>query len=693
MAELNRVSRREFLRVLGTTAAGAAIAACQPQTVIVKETVEVEKEVTKVVEKEVEKVVKETVEVEKEVTKVVEKEVEKVVKETVEVSAASLRQAPMLKELVEAGDLPTLDERVPVDLMILVRGGIDQEIGTYGGDIVVSNAASHQAHEYVLMLSHDITETIPNIAASWKYSMDGESFTLNLRRGIKWSDGAPMTADDIVFWWEALVLNDELTPVKPASWQPGGELMELKKVDDHTIQVDFAAPFWSMHHKIDSTAFAGRQCGGAGGGFYLPSHYLQEYHIDYNPDAGKLAQDADYENWFEYFAYLANTWIIPPGVPVLSSWNIVEEAATGNSWARNPYYFKVDPEGNQLPYIDNMQQVMWDDREGHLMQLVSGQVHYDGWGIAVGDWPVLKKEEDQGGFDVWMGGDLWMAYSAYWFNETYDLEPELGELFAKKEFRQALSLAIDRNEINESISLGQGKPIQATLWTGSSWYKPEWGEAFADYDPDRANQMLDDLGLTQRDSEGFRLLPSGAPLSVIVECTTAQPHWVPYTELVVSFWQDVGVRSSMKIDEWDLLWTRLGSGEMQVFTWVLDNCHDFVLLAVKSHYTRMSWWGPKWWQWFTTDGEEGVEPPQEVKDLYELCEQVPVTPPVNVGPIMQQIWDDQAENIRAIGTVGYVGKPMVSSKKLGNVDFSAYADNADCGGTRNSWMEMMFWKE
>ncbi len=658
------MTRREFLRVSAVGAAGMMAAACTTAPAGTPAPAEQEEEMP-------------------------ESEPEEPVE-----SPTKYKEAPELTEAVEAGELPSVEDRLPADPLVCVRGaGFEQEIGTYGGRMVLGSACEHQANEYFFMLNRDCTTTIPNIGSAWEMSEDGKTFTVHLRKGMKWSDGEPFTADDILFWWEDVVLNEELTAIVPSKWKPGGEVMKVNKIDDFTVELQFTKPYYYIIHSFDQTGFNGRQGGGSGGGFFLPKHYLKQFHIDYNPDADTLAEEREFDHWYELFSSQAIAFQLPLGPPVVSAWVKIEEAETGSTWERNPYYFKVDPEGNQLPYIDRIEMLtMADEREARVMRWISGQIDYEAWGIAIGDFPTLKKNEEKGGYEVWRGGDLWNAYASYWFNQTFDKDPELGEIFRDKRFRQALSMAIDRDEINERIGLGEGTLTQVTCWNKCPWFKEEWTDAYAEFNQDAANTLLDEMGLDQRDDEGFRLKPSGETLSVIIECTTAIPYWQPISEMVTSFWSDVGVRTTLKIDEWDLLWTRMDAGEMHAFTWVVDNIHTFPLLASKAHHWRMGWFAPKWEQWFDTNEQEGEEPPDEVKRLYDLCEQIPFTPEDEVNPIMQEIFDMQAENLYAIGTIGYVGKPCLANVNLGNVDKEAFADNADIGGTRNQWLELFYWK-
>ena len=678
---MGRLSRREFIRISTLTAAGVAATACARPT-------------AEVIEKEVTKVVRETVlaagtpmVIEKEVTKVVKEEVTKVVTAT----PSPEHEDPVLRAMVQTGQLAPLNERLPTTPLILDRK--PYEIGRYGGKLVL--ASSIFPDETVFALNRDCTATVPNISDQWEASQDGKSFTVHLRKGMKWSDGQPFTADDVLFWYEALVLNDELTPVKPNGWTFGGQLMKVVKQDDYTIKLEFAAPFYYAVHKLNGIAFGGRQDGGADGGFYLPKHYLQQYHIQYNKDADQLAKAAKLEHWYEVFGRYASTWMINVvDVPNLMAWVITKEAATGNSFDRNPYYWKVDAAGSQLPYIGKIQGITWgDNQETRVMQLVAGQVDFEQWDVYVGQWPVLFQNQDKGGYDLWMAGDVWVGYAGFWLNENYKKDPELGKLLADKRFRQALSLAINREEINQNACFGKGVPTQGTCHKSASFYKEDWAKAYAQYDPAAANKLLDEIGLTKRDSEGLRLKPNGDKLSLVIELTTAVGYWEPISELVKAQWQAVGIRTIMTIDQWDLLWTRLGAGELQIFTWVIDAMVEPLLLVQNAVFDRLSWWGPDWYLWLTTKGKQGTEPPEEVKTLYESCLKIPSTPPEQMKALMTGIFDDQAANVRYIGTVGYVGKPCIANKKLGNVDKEVYGNSWDLHGSHNFLPERFFWKE
>jgi peptide/nickel transport system substrate-binding protein len=607
------------------------------------------------------------------------------------------KEAPQLVTKVEAGELPPYEDRLPAEPMIVIRKnpGFTQEIGTYGEKMQLGRAMGWQSRSAsVLRLSSDTTQTIPHLAKAWEYAEDGTGLTVFFRRGTKWSDGEPFTVDDVLFWYEDYVSNEEFYPIFPSQWRPGDEPATFTKVDDHTVEIKFAVPKFYMEHRLDNTGGRGSEFEGSNG-FYLPKHYLSEYHADYNDKAGDLATAEGFESWDQIFG---NRLVRPSGdstlgVPVLEVWTKTEDTASAQTWVRNPYMWLVDPEGNQLPYIDTCYVSKVTDTETVLMMILAGEIDFEGWGISVGDWPTIFEGQDKGGYDLWMGGDYWASATAYALNETYELDTELRDIFRDKRFRQALSYAIDRDEVNEKVFLGKAAPSAATPNRICPWYKDEWTTLHATYDPAKANELLDDMGLNNRDDEGFRTKPNGDRLEIVIECNDAQYMWVPTSELTKSYWDAVGVRTIVKLDDWDLLWTRRGANEMQIFTWVNDGMGPNQLLSGNMSYSQLSWFGLLWNQWRSSGGETGEEPPADVKEFIEWCDQVTQTPPDQVNGLAQQIWEKSLEEVWIIGTCGYAGKPCVSNRKLGNVDPNAYGDNWDCGGTLNNWLEMFFWKE
>lgn len=677
-----KFSRRQFLRTAAISAAGSALVACQPKTVlvekVVKETVEVEK------------VVKETVEVEKEVTKVVEKQVTKVVEKMVEVTAIppEIKESPLSYGQVAAGKLPVVTERLPAEPAVWIRGdGFEQEIGTFGGVIQLLGEEQAPLWEYMLMLNRFCTGTLPCILKGWEFGEDGKSCTFFMRRGVKWSDGEPFTADDILYWWEDEQLDEELHTAPYSYFVMDKEPMTVEKVDDYTIKYSFKLPYWVFIHQFDGTGYRGSQFGNDG---YGCKHYAQQFHPKYNAEAEANAAAANYDDWMSYYEYM--TGGLAPGMPLLTAWTKDDETPTGDSGQRNPYYFKVDTEGNQLPYIDSYNRSRRGDPETRVLQITAGQVDFEAWGLTLNQYPVLKSSEDKGGYDAWLGVDLWTAATQLAVNHNFEADPEMGDLLRNAVFRRALSVAIDREEINEVQFLGYGRPVQVTVTPDTPWYKEEWGTAYAQYDPEQAEAWLDEIGLDKKDAEGFRLMPSGKKLSVIVDVCNAVGFWIPTCEMVKEYWEAVGVRTVLNVVASDLIWERLSSNEQHIWVWVRDAVSTFMM----NLRTDTLWWHGQQWSnwWFSQDDPEpvGIEPPDDIKKLYEAQDGWTHFDEKQLAEAVEIIWGDQAENVRCIGTGAPGGQPCITNKKLGNVDMQAHADAYDIGGIRNNWLELFYWK-
>jgi peptide/nickel transport system substrate-binding protein len=327
-----------------------------------------------------------------------------------------------------------------------------------------------------------------------------------------------------------------------------------------------------------------------------------------------------------------------------------------------------------------------------VLQITAGQVDFEAWGLTLTQYPVLKSSEDSGGYDAWLGVDLWTAATQMAFNHCYEADAEMGDLLRNVQFRRALSVAVDRDEINDVMFLGYGRPVQMTVTPDSKWYKEEWAQAYAEYDPDQANAWLDEIGLDNRDAEGFRTLPSGSKLSLIADVANNIPFWIPTTEIVKEQWEAVGVRTVINVIDGDLLWQRESANEQHVWVWVRDAMSQFI---INGRPDQLWWFAQQWSNWWNTRNDPepaGIEPPDDIKPLYEAQDGWLHFDEEKLIEAITIVFDDQAENIRCIGTGAPGGQPCITNKKLGNVDMEAHADSYDTGGTQNNWLETFFWK-
>jgi peptide/nickel transport system substrate-binding protein len=521
-------------------------------------------------------------------------------------------EAPMLKPLVEAGELPPVEERLPEEPVIIEPV---EEIGQYGGTwhrLAVSFGDVSWPRLNSTGFTHwsaDGYPLVPDIAKSWEISPDGKVYTFYLRKGIKWSDGEPFTADDIMFWYEDYLLNDELTPVKPKWIKEGGE---LEKLDDYTIRFHFAEP-WGLF--LESTADSG--------GLYMtdkPKHYLKQFHPKYTSmdKLEELMKEEKFEFWYELFKSHSDWALMQWDTerPHLTAWIVESATPTRVVYGRNPYYYKVDPEGNQLPYIDRIALDIVENTEIVGMKIVSGEVEMQGRHLMVANYPLYMENREKGDYRVLK----WVSDHGSSFTLHPNLnckDPVLRELFQNRKFRIALSLAIDRGEINDLCYLGIAVSRQSTVVSLSPYYEEEFAAKYAEYDPEEANSLLDEIGLSKKDAEGFRLRSDGETLLLTVDVGSFLPEWIKASELIKDYWEQIGIKVFIKSESRDLLEERTQMGTVDVFVWSTDAA--FAVNAQK--FLPSVYWdanAPQWMLWYNTKGEKGETPPEDFIKLFNL---------------------------------------------------------------------------
>jgi peptide/nickel transport system substrate-binding protein len=658
--KVKKVSRREFLYAGALSAAGAAIAACQPQTVVVKETVEVEK------------VVKETVEVEKEVVK--------------EVAVASSRQAPEFQEMEAAGTLPPVQERTPLEPLVVAP---IEEIGEYGGTLhTVTIRVEGYGDDTILMGCDGLLITVkdikglppagcaPNIANNWQFTEEGKVFTLYLREGLKWSDGEPFTADDLMFWYEAVQMNEEITPVIGSRWKPGGEPTKLEKVDDYTVK------FISVVPNPLIVTFGGGPIRGDTQRSY-PRHYMEQFHIEYGDKDQIMAEaaEAGYEFWYQYFNYkCARIWgtQLRPECPNLGAYLITSQDTSRRTYTRNPYYWKIDSEGNQLPYFKDVIGTIVENREMVNAQIVAGQVDLCIFEPMMENHPLYQENAEQGEYhlDIWhsvLGSDV-----IYQPAMTYKEDTVLRDIFRDVRFRQALSLAINREEVNEVVYFGYGTPTQWTVHPICTHYKEEYARSYAEYDRDRANALLDEMGLEWDSDHQFRTRPDGQKLGWTIEFFPVETPKSAITEMVVDYWREIGCDVQSKEITGELDSERYQANLVEMGLWHGDKVTD-VLFAGSPQFLvpySVGWettWGTEWARWYRTDGEEGEEPPPEILELYDAWEALgEVFDEAERKRLGAIILESQAKNLWCIGTVGSCPHPIIEKDNVGNFPEDAW---------------------
>jgi peptide/nickel transport system substrate-binding protein len=523
-------------------------------------------------------------------------------------------EAPMLAELVAAGDLPAVDERLPKDLQVIEPV---EQIGKYGGTwrAVTGNAQMNnikmKIYEPPIRWKADYSGYEPGLAKAYEWSEDGTEFTLHFREGVRWSDGEPFTMADMEFWWEDLAKNSDYKVVNVPWWgfKSTGEPMDVEFPDDYTMIMKWDRPQWVTPYIMAQGFWEWEP-------MMKPKHYLSQFHPTYN-------SSSDYDTLEQ-----KDKWWENPDFPTIFAWD-VESVTIGERWVlvRNPYYWKVDTAGNQLPYIDRIDVEYVEDPEVRLLNIAQGK--YDASFRGSGDpthIPILLDQAQNGGYHLLEGFVIGSGGWPTWLiNQDYigpgrdaEMDNEIRMMLRDVNFRKGISHALNRQRVIDVAWEGIGNPQNMTI-SPQSWHFQseegqrifkEWQEADISYDPALANDLLDKAGLTGRDSEGFRTLPSGKRLEIIIDVGDWGTERISLesSEVLKDNLADVGLRALINNltgqPDWDLrqregkyMLRTGGTSELDIWTYP-----DWVFPVRDNR----AW--PMQGKWRQTGGAEGEEP-------------------------------------------------------------------------------------
>ena len=574
-------------------------------------------------------------------------------------------ESPVLARQVSAGTLPPVERRLPEDPIVVEPA---ERLGTHGGtasvfagDLVILNNV-----EPPFRVGPEVRRSIPNLARKAVFSDGGRTVTLHLRKGVKWSDGHPFTADDYVFWFRRVEMNKELRPVVGPPWKGA----RVTKVDDVTVRFTFVRP----------NPFFLKALAHSGHNYAFPKHFMKRYHPDFVPRE-RLVADArkeGFRNWLSYFWAVYNTGDRKVyHRPVLEAFVVERRGTSISTYRRNPYYPKVDPAGRQLPYIDRIEVHEITNQEVIAAKASTGQVTVSGTQLRTSDIPLFKIGERTNDYTTYIWYRLHGVDVVIQPNLTHP-DPALRRIFQDVRFRKALSLSIDRQEINRTVYFGRATPRQTTVIPSSKFYEPAFAAAHIRHDPAAARGLLDEMGLIDRDGDGFRDRPGGGPLNVTLEWTPMETPKGLTMELVCDHWRAVGLSINLKQINSSLQATRARANLMDMTLWHADRTSDilfprepFWFVPMHSNWEECHW--TLWSDWYLGDGKKGEKPPEEILQLIRWWDEMRTTMDesrrIELG---KRILRSQAENLWTIGTVGLAPQPLVVSNKLRNVPKAGY---------------------
>ena len=540
-------------------------------------------------------------------------------------AAAKGKEAPMLAQRVKAGDLPPVAERLPADPVVVQP--VDR-IGVYGGQwtsgvLGPSDGAwlgRTVGYENLMRWDPSFQEVIPNVALDMTVEDGGRAFVVTLRKGMKWSDGEPFTADNLVFAYDEVLLDEALFPVPPPMYMSGAAPGKIEKVDDVTVRFTFTHPN-SLFVRSHATPYAADI-------LRFPRHYMEQFHTKHNPDVEQLAKEENQDSWADLFLTKADTWMNKE-LPRLHGWVPLSVFGEGSRYVyeRNPYYFKTDPDGSQLPYIDRLVYRHIADPQVMILAASNGEIDMQDRTInTLQNKPVLARGRKDGNYRFFdeVPSDSNACVVALNLNHP---DPAKREVFQNKDFRIGLSYAINRQEIINSVYQRQGEPFQVAPRDSSPYYDEAMAKQYTEYDTDRANDHLDRTGWTKRDGDGFRLGPDGKRISFGVEVPTAyRAEWPDTIQLVRTHWREVGVDMQVKNEDRSLFDERTEAGEHDAAVWQAEGGGWSEPLMRTDWYfpsaNESTNYAPRWMQWYQTLGKGGERPPAPVRRQMELYEQV-----------------------------------------------------------------------
>jgi peptide/nickel transport system substrate-binding protein len=596
-------------------------------------------------------------------------------------------EAPMLAQLVKAGKLPPVEKRLPEEPLVVkpVR-----EIGKYGGTwrrgftgpADGENGNRLSAVDKFIFWDYTGTKIQPSVAKDWKVSEDGKTITLTFRKGMKWSDGQPFSADDVMFWYQDIYLNKDLVPTPLAEMSIAGKPGRIVKVDDLTVAFQFDAPYFLFESVLagDMNIGRGQSAGQFGGRFfggYAPKHYLKNYLPKYVPEADLNAQAkaAGFDSWKSLIRFKID-WQKNTELPVLAPWRTTSPI-TAKTWVleRNPYYWEVDTAGNQLPYIDTVVMTLAENLEVLNLRAVAGEIDFQARHIDIQKLPVFLENQAKGDYKVYLDPGVYGSDTVLQINHAYSADPQVAKWLHNRDFRRALSLGIDRDQINEAFFLGLGTPGSAVPSEGMNENPgPEWRKKWSVYDLKQANEILDRIGLAKKDAEGFRLRTDGkGRLRIEMQAAAAAfLPWAKHAEMIADQWKKIGIWADVKEFERNLFFTRCDNNEQQISLWTNGGTemiylypHHALPVAVQSMY------GVPIYKWVSTDGKDGMKPedPMLLKAL-ELYKSAGGLKQAERDKVAQEIWKLYVDEQFGIGAVGlspaFLGVRIVSNK-MGNV--------------------------
>lgn len=587
------------------------------------------------------------------------------------INSVQAGEAPALTALVEAGSLPPLAERLPKNPLVVDIAAEGKEVGRHGGDLRLLMAKAKDigqitVYEYVRLVGYDKNiELKPDLLESVDVIED-RIFTLKIREGHRWSDGHLFTSEDLRYYWEDMVKDPDIgRQGVPSQLLVDGEEPKFEVVDDLTVRYSWSKP---------NTEFLIALAAPSPLWIYRPAHYMKQFHTKF-ADADKLAAmvtEANVDSWTALHTRKQRQRRPEnPELPTLQPWvNTTKPPSERFIFTRNPYFHRVDSAGNQLPYIDRI-----------LMDVVSkdvipaktgaGESDLQGRYIRFDNFTFLKQAEADNDFStkLWSTGK---GSEVALFPNLNAQDPVWRALMRDVRFRRALSLGINRDEINEIIYFGLATPSANTVMPQSPLFVDAYRDAWSRHDPETANQLLDEAGLGARDSDGTRLLPNGERAEITIESDGERSAETDILELIADHWSKIGIKIFVRASQRDIFRRRAYAGETLISAFsgmdnAIANANMSPQELAPTAKPQLQW--SKWGEYFESKGKSGE--PIDIPEFAAQLERYKTWQTTSDVARKREIWHEMlaaySDGVFTIGTVNNTRHPVVISNRLRNV--------------------------
>lgn len=587
------------------------------------------------------------------------------------VSSILASEVPMLKQQVQKGQLPPVQERLPLKPLKLNFENYNKKLGKYGGDLRLlmgkaKDLGQITVYTYARLVGYAPDYTIqPDIAEAFVVG-EGRDFVFKLRKGHRWSDGHPLTSEDFRYFWEDMVKNEKLGKKGiPSQMLVDGKEPKFTVIDELTFRYTWDKPNPSFLPALAAPSPLY---------IYRPAHYMKQFHARYTDEdtlANKV-EEANARDWTALHTRMQRQRRPEnPALPTLQAWrNTTQPPSTRFVFERNPYFHRVDPKGRQLPYIDRL-----------IMSVVSkdviaakagtGEADLQARYLQFSDVPYLKRGEKKNNYTTRLWS-LGKGSQVALFPNLNAKDEVWRNIIQDVSFRRALSLGINRKEINEVIYFGLAYPSANTVMPQSALYKSEYSQMWTQHDKEKANVLLDEIGLDKRDSDGTRLLPDGRRAEITIETAGESAEETDVLELITDQYREIGLKVFVRSSQRDIFRRRAYSGDTLIS--VFSGLNNAVATPAMNpqelaptDQAQLQW--PMWGQYSGTNTKAGD--PISLDSAMVQMQLFNQWMLADNDKEREKIWHNMlsgyADQVFSIGTVNNSRQPVIVSNDLRNV--------------------------